>query len=56
MQSNNGIINSLQIPCSGKKIGHDIASGVFPLDAVVSELQRRKQLNFSFFELFRNRQ
>ena len=48
MQSNNGIINSLQMPCSGKKIGHDIASGVFPLDDVVSELQRRKQLNFSF--------
>ena len=44
------------MPCSGKKIGHDIASGVFPLDDVVSELQRRKQLNFSFFELFRNRQ
>lgn len=56
MQSNNGIINSLQIPRSGKKIGHDIASGEFPLDAVVYELQCRKQLNFSFFEMFRNEQ
>lgn len=56
MQSNNGIINSLQIPCSGKKIGHDTASGVFSLDAVVSELQCCKQLNFSFFEILWNRQ
>ena len=48
MQSNNENNKFLTNTMFGKEIGHDTASGVFPLDAVVSELRRRKQLNFSF--------